>query len=148
VSDLREPKVGGHYRLMFAPSEYLAADELMGRDVTVTIKAVSIGELPIEGSSKTEKKPIVEFEGRAKKLALNKTNAKTIAKLYGVITADWVGRAVTLHQDKTKLKGQTVDCIRIRPTVPKVAPKTRGTEPDQVGDGPPPDDVALPGGAS
>ncbi|MDQ3096795.1 MAG: hypothetical protein M3Q61_01325 [Chloroflexota bacterium] len=123
---------------MFAPSQYLAADELLGRDVTLTISAVSIGELPIEGSSKTEKRPIVTFKERPKQLVLNKTNSKTIARLYGVITKDWLGRAVTLYQDKTKLKGQTVDCIRIRSSVPpaKVTPPTML---DQDGEQVPPD---------
>ncbi len=138
MSEPVEPRAGGHWRQMFAPSQYLAADELLGRDVTLTISAVSIGELPIEGSSKTEKRPIVTFKERPKQLVLNKTNSKTIARLYGVITKDWLGRAVTLYQDKTKLKGQTVDCIRIRSSVPpaKVTPPTML---DQDGEQVPPD---------
>lgn len=113
-----EPEAGGHYRRLFPPSEFLAADELIGRDIAMTIKSVSIGEIPIAGTSKSEKRPVIEFAERPKKLVLNRTNAKTIAKLYGVMTKDWIGRAVTLFPTTTKLKGETVDCIRIRPSIP------------------------------
>ena len=112
-----EPKAGGHYRLMF-PTDYVAAPELQGRDVTVTIKSVSIDAMPLAGSTKKEKRPIIQFEETPKKLVLNKTNAKVIAKLLGVITNDWIGHRVTLYPTTTKFGPDTVDCIRVRDRLP------------------------------
>lgn len=133
---MSEPKAGGHYRLMF-PTDYVAAPELQGRDVALTIKSVSIDEMPLAGTTKKEKRPIVQFAETPKKLVLNKTNAKIIAKLLGVQTAEWVGKRVTLYPTTTKFGPETVDCIRVRPMLPP--PRTR--KGDATGDGPPPDDL-------
>lgn len=116
--------VDGHYRGMYKASEYLAADELpVDRDVVVVIESISLGDLPIEGSSKVEQKAVIKFEGRAKKWPLPKTVAKAIARLYGEKPKqDWIGKAVTLYRTTTKLKGETVPCIRIRAEKPKSVP--------------------------
>lgn len=55
-------------------------------------------------------------------LLLNKTNAKTIAKLYGNSPAAWVGKLISLFPSTTSVGGEDVDCIRVRNSVPKVKP--------------------------
>src|SRR5262245_41739846 len=67
-------------QLMF-PTDYLAAVEFKGKDVTLTIAAVAIEELKMKGGVK-ERKPVVSFEETKKKLVLNKTNADSIAEMY------------------------------------------------------------------
>lgn len=136
---MSDPKAGGHYRLMF-PTDYVAAPELQGRDVAVTIKSVSIDEMPLAGTTKKEKRPIVQFEETPKKLVLNKTNAKTLAKLLGVQTMEWIGRRVTLYPTTTKFGPETVDCIRVRDKLPPAKSKS-STKQDATGDGPPPGDL-------
>jgi len=108
------------YRSMF-DSEYLGAWDLVGRDVTVTIDRVVAGTLTGAGGRKS-KKPFVFFVGKEKALALNKTNAKTVAAMYGADTATWPGQKITLYPTKTEMAGETVDCIRVRPGVPKDQP--------------------------
>jgi hypothetical protein len=49
----------------------------------------------------------------------NKTNCKTLAAMYGNNTDDWVGKSCTLYVGQCEAFGETVDCIRIRPGVPK-----------------------------
>jgi hypothetical protein len=49
---------------------------------------------------------------------LNPTNRKTIQQLYGVKPSAWVGQCITLYPTTTEMAGATVDCIRVRPTVP------------------------------
>lgn len=98
---------------------YLGAWDLQGRDVTVTIKGVVRGDLRSPGSKKTTRKPVVEFERTEKRLACNKTNANTIAGLYGFDTKAWIGKQITLYPTTTTFGRETVDCVRIRPTVPK-----------------------------
>lgn len=105
------------YRSMF-DRDYIGAWDLMGRDVTVTIAKVAPGVLTGKGNRK-DKKPIVHFEGREKGLALNKTNAKTIAGMYGNDTTKWVGKRITLYPTTTSFGSETgLDCIRIRSGVP------------------------------
>ena len=105
--------------LMF-PSDYLAAVELGGRDVTLTIKSVKREKLTMTGGA-TETKPVLFFENTKdsdKRLILNKTNASTIQQLYGSTAEDWIGQKITLYATTTKFGNETVDCIRIRNTNP------------------------------
>lgn len=100
------------YRLMF-PNDYLGAHEFMGKDVTKRIKSVAMEDLRVQGGKK-ERRPVVTFSDAKKKLVLNKTNAKTVAKLYGPDTKGWIGNPVTMYPTTCMLGRETVDCIRIR----------------------------------
>jgi hypothetical protein len=62
-------------------------------------------------------------------LELNPTNRKTIQQLYGTKPSAWVGQFITLYPTTTEMAGATVDCIRVRPTVPgKAAPAGRSNK--------------------
>lgn len=106
-----------HWRLMF-PTEYLAAPEFKGKDVTLTVKSISVEDLPLAGTSDKERRPVVRFAETPKKWVLNKTCAKVLARLYGNETASWVGKRVTLYPTTTKFGRETVDCIRVRDKAP------------------------------
>jgi len=98
--------------------EFLYSFDLQGRDVTVTISKVTAGKLVGQGG-KSNKKPIIYFQGKEKGLGLNITNARTIAAMYGGFESEkWIGKRVTLYPTTTTFGSQTVDCIRIRPSVP------------------------------
>lgn len=98
--------------LMF-PSDYLAAVEFKGRDVTLTIKAVNMEDLVMVGGGK-KRKPVLSFNGTKKKLVLNVTNASAIASMYGAEAKAWVGKKVTFYPTKAKFGRNTVDAIRVR----------------------------------
>ncbi len=110
------------YRAMF-DRNYFSAFELNGKDATATIERVEAGKMPVRGSSKTERKPVVYFRGSPRGLALNKTNAKTIAAMYGNKTEDWIGKRITVFPTTTQFGSQTVECIRVRPKVPGTGTK-------------------------
>jgi len=124
------------------PNAYLSADDFRGADVTMTIARLTVEDLRTNGGS-TEKKPCLYFveiedkhkRGRMddnKKLVLNKTNAKTIAAMYGNETDDWVGKRITLYPTTTKFGRDTVDCIRVRPSKPRAAQaRKQNREPDE-----------------
>ena len=98
---------------------YIYAYDLEGRDVTVEIVRVTGGTLVGTGG-KSNKKPVLYFKGTEKGLALNITGARVIAGMYGGFDADkWLNKRITLYPTTTTFGSQTVDCIRIRPTVPK-----------------------------
>lgn len=104
------------YRSMF-DSEYLRAVDLEDADAVFIIASVEAGEVGEEG----KKQPIITFEGQEKKFGCNRTNAVTIANLYGNDTRQWKGKALTLFPTTTQFKGDTVDCIRVRPEIPRGA---------------------------
>lgn len=98
--------------------DYIYAFDLAGKDVTVTISRVEAATLTGQGGRKT-KKPVVFFEGKDRGLALCKTNSKQIAALYGNDTDKWLGKKITLYPTTTMFGTETMECIRVRPQVPK-----------------------------
>lgn len=114
------------YRKMYDDKEHFYAYDLEGRERTLEIARVVAGELTGEKNRKS-KKPMVSFVGEPKKLALNKTNGKIIAKLYGKDTEAWVGESITIYPTTTEFGGETVDCIRVRPERPSGGPGRQQT---------------------
>lgn len=128
-----------HWKSMM-DRDFIFAFDLAGKDVTVTIREVKAGSLTSNGGRKA-KKPVAYFKDKEKGLALNATNCKVIAKLYGNDTDAWSGKAITLYPTTTEMNGETVECIRVRPTVPRAAAGRNGkrdeappagAEPDQA----------------
>lgn len=92
-----------------------------GEDMVLTIKSVAV-EMITGENGKKENCPVAHWEEETKPMILNRTNMKMITKLYkSPYTEDWAGKRVQVGQDVTKLKGETVECLRIRPFVPRVA---------------------------
>ena len=107
------------YRSMF-DSKYVGAWDLPGgRDVVLVIDRVEAATLT--NARGTNKKPVVFFKKTEKGLVLNKTNGKAIAGMYGPHTSKWKGKPIALHATTTTVGGDVVDCIRVRPTVPRKA---------------------------
>ena len=99
--------------------EFIYAYDLEGRDVTVTIERVQGGTLIGEGG-KSNKKPVLYFKGSKKGLALNITNARTIAGLYVSFDSEkWLGKKITIYPTTTTFGSRTVECIRVRNVIPK-----------------------------
>lgn len=103
-------------RAMF-DSQWVGAWDLAGKDRTLEISGVKAAQITSQRG--TNKKPIVSFKGAKKQLILNKTMMRVVAAMYGFDTAAWIGKPVTLYATTTDVGGKTVDCVRIRPGVPK-----------------------------
>ncbi len=123
------------YRTFF-DKDYIGAWSLTdGKDVTVTITKVIGGQLTGVGGRKT-RKPVIYMQGTEKGLALNATNSKTIAGLYGNHVEAWVGKRVTLFKTTTTFGSEQMECVRIRPRVPP--PKGQKDDGQLSSDPPPP----------
>jgi hypothetical protein len=126
--------------------DFMYAFDLAGKDVTLTIDRVVGGQLVGTGGKKS-KKPLCHFkEGREPKpLALNATNCKTIAAMYGNDVENWSGKRITIYPTKTQMGGEEVDCIRVRPKKPAAA-RSAGNEPrePEPPQSPPLDDAGDP----
>lgn len=94
---------------IYGSGNFLKAADLQGRRHTVVISDWEISE------SKFGKQIVLSFEGKDKKLSLNKTNAQMITNLLNTDNPDnWVGKAISLRPDKTQNpEGAMVDCIRV-----------------------------------
>jgi hypothetical protein len=87
-----------------------------GAELVVTIKDIDFAECYDEGTKQKVKKQTVFFE-ETKPLVLNKTNTKTLKKLFSPNSdnpADAVGHRIVLKVEKVKAFGKTVDAIRIK----------------------------------
>lgn len=111
------------------PSNFLKAEDLDGKTVTVTISEVTLEDLG-QGKKK-ETKLVAAFRGKDKKLVLNKTNSSTIAKLYGDDTDDWIGQRISIMPREVEFQGDMVLAIRVSLQKP-ASPAARQQEPVQL----------------
>lgn len=104
-----------HYKT-FTDQSYIGAYALNGQDLTVTIKAARKEEITGEGGRK-QVCFVLALEAPHKPIILNATNQKSLVRLYGTETDNWIGKQFTLYTSTTQLAGETRECVRIRPTV-------------------------------
>jgi hypothetical protein len=116
-----------HVDLLY-PGKYLKAADLRGKDVTVTISDIEPRHELQSTNGKKEKKPVVHMAGKEKLWIMNKTNAKTIAGIYGNEVTAWIGNRVILFPTTVQAGGQTHDCIRVRSNKPTKQEREPGEE--------------------
>ena len=108
----------GHWEELF-DSQFLRWFDLQGKPALVEIVKVYRKELVTDGGVKN-KRPILEYKQvqgsieEIKPLVLNKTNGRSIAIAHGGDFDEWPGKQVVFYQTQTQLRGETVNCIRIR----------------------------------
>lgn len=90
------------------PSNFLRASDLIGRKVTVRIRACALRDVGDD-----DQKPVLFFAGKEKGLVLNRTNWQSIADLYGDESDAWVNQPITLYPTKVQFRSKMVDAIRI-----------------------------------
>jgi hypothetical protein len=97
--------------------DYIGAYSLDGKDRTV--KIISVCREEVTGDRGKKEMCIVAHLENEKPFIINRTNAKMITKLTGTPYIDkWVGARITLYPTTTSVGGETVECLRIRPTLP------------------------------
>ena len=91
---------------------FISGEDLIEKDVTLTIKAVGIDEA--FNGHKQEDVVVISFEETEKMMVLNKTNAKTITKRTGTVNVeDWKGFQLRLTCETVSAFGQQVLAIRV-----------------------------------
>ena len=109
-----------HWKLLTNPN-YLGGYSIPeGRDIIVTIDYVRREEVVGTGGKK-EFEVVAHLKDGVLPFILNKTNMKTIQKLYkSPYIEDWSGRAIQIYFDPTiKFGRETVGGLRVRDFVPK-----------------------------
>ena len=99
--------------------DYLGAYALVdGADMDLTIKSVDRDTIVGTGG-KREEVVIAHMVENVKPMILNRTNLKSLTKLFKTPYIDeWCGKRFTVYATTTKLAGEVVECLRIRPTAP------------------------------
>lgn len=117
------------------PSNFLKAEDLNNKSVVVVISEVEFDKI---GKDSTEsKKLILSFKGKEKKMVINKTNAKTLEKLYGDDTDLWIGKPIKIVTREVEFQGDVVWALRVsleKPAVPSPAAAPESPEPEPEDD--------------
>lgn len=102
--------------------DYLGAYCLTdGKDITLTIKETKKENVVGANGQKSECF-IAYFYESVKPMILNRTNCKTIEKLYKTPNIEeWVGKQIQVGSTRISAFGEMTDCLRVRPFVPKLS---------------------------
>lgn len=104
------------YRSMLSP--FIGAWDLDGKDVTVTIERFQAAKVKNKDGESPKILLFFKDSKTGKGMVVNKTNALTIAAMYGKDVSQWVGKRITLWPTTTKFGNAIKECIRVRPTIP------------------------------
>lgn len=104
-----------HWRSLGPDPRYLAAYQLNGKEVTVTIDRV-VSERVTGSNGKTDTCRVMYFQGAKLPFICNVTNGTVCAKLYGSDTDAWKGKPITLYPTTIvdRITKETIDCIRFK----------------------------------
>lgn len=113
-----------HWKKLINP-DYLGAYSLNpGQDLILTIDIVIREKVTGTGGKKQEC-TVLHFKEKVQPMILNRTNAKTIAKVYNTnYIEDWAGKQVQIYAEKVDAFGEQVEALRIRPLVPQTQKPT------------------------
>jgi hypothetical protein len=90
------------------PSKYLKSADLQGTAQRVKIRDVVSEDIG------GDRKLIIYFAGKQKGMVLNKTNARTIADVFGDETDNWITGEIEVFAMKVDFQGRMVDGLRVR----------------------------------
>lgn len=108
--------------------DYLGAYSLDGTglsEIVLTIKEIKKERVTAQGGA-SDDCIVAYFEEKkyedkvvVKPMVLNKTNCKTIEKLYGSFIEDWLGKKIIIFATTTKYARDIVPCLRVKGELPK-----------------------------
>jgi hypothetical protein len=106
-----------HWKKLFN-YEYLGSYSIDGEDLVLTIASIDL-EMVTGNNGKKEECTVCHFAENQKPMILNRTNCKTIEKLYkSPYKEDWIGKQIRIYSEKVSAFGTVTDALRIRPQIP------------------------------
>lgn len=102
--------------------DYLGAYSLPdGKDITLTIKETK-KEMVTGANGQKSECFVAYFHENVKPMILNKTNCKTIEKLYKTPNIEeWINKRIQIGSVRINAFGEITDCLRVRAFIPKPA---------------------------
>lgn len=113
-----------HWKKVFNPDYLSDAHFLPDEEKILTIAMAKEEDIPIAGTSKTDRRPVLYFtEKGIKPMVINKTNGTTLQRMFKTpYMQNWPGHKIKVYVDATvKFKGEVVGGLRIRPKEPVAA---------------------------
>lgn len=106
--------------------DYLGAYSLPdGKDIILSIKETK-KETVVGNNGQKSECFIAYFHENVKPMVLNKTNCKTIEKLFKTPNIeDWVNKQIQIGSTRISAFGEMTDCLRVRPFAPKLPEDAR-----------------------
>lgn len=107
--------------------DYLGAYSLEGvNEITLTIKEIKKERVTANGGN-SEDCIVTYFNETAvgsvvvKPMVMNKTNCKTIEKIYNTGEIEnWIGKPITIFATTTKFARDVVPCLRVKAEIPQL----------------------------
>lgn len=110
-----------HWKTLINP-EYIGS-YMVQTDTVIEIEKV-VRELVTGTGGKKEECTVAYLKG-TKPFILNRTNQKMITKLLkSPYIEDWAGNRITVYSTTTSVAGETTECLRVRPILPKEVDNT------------------------
>lgn len=102
-----------NWEVMF-PGRFIKSAEFAGKKPTLTIKSITLEDLP-EDKGGTKRRGIISFKETPKALVLNRTNGTAFKAMFGVETDAWVGKRITLWAAPftDPFTGEQITAIRV-----------------------------------
>lgn len=102
--------------------DYLGAYSLPdGKDIILTLKETK-KEMVTGSNGQKSECFVAYFHENAKPMILNKTNCKTIEKLFNTPNIEeWVNKQIQIGSTRINAFGEMTDCLRVRPFAPKLS---------------------------
>lgn len=95
------------------PSRWLKPGDLKGQPCVLEIERAAYEAVKFNG--KEQKKPVLYFAGTGKALTVNAMNFDTLVEITGQSDSDdWAGHVIEVFPSTVEVRGETVNCIRIR----------------------------------
>src|SRR3990167_8334266 len=121
-----------HWKKLTNP-DYIGAYSLYanGKRTELTVKIKSVSLKKVKGADgKDQECMVAELEGQ-KPMVVNRTNAKTISRIYGTrFIEEWAGKPITLYIADIRAFGQDEEALRIKQQVPaKTLPELSPSHP-------------------
>lgn len=93
------------------------------KDLILTIASAQFEEVKNPITHQSDAKKVIRWKENYKPFIVNATNANSIIKSTGQkYLEDSIGCKIALYISQTKVMGDLVDCIRVRPKLPKNDP--------------------------
>lgn len=110
-----------HWKKLYNPNYFGCYCFESGKDIVLTIEKM-VQENVVGEGGRSELCTVMYFKEDVKPLICNKTNCKTIAKLFKTpIIEKWCGRKIQLYADNNvKFGKEIVQGVRVRSFLPKV----------------------------
>ena len=113
-----------HWKKLTNPN-YLGAYDFEPKEERI-VQIQSVSQELVKNTDGKDELCIVAKLHNSKPIILNKTNCKTISKIYGSPNIeDWTGKKITLFVASVRAFGETVDALRIKsekPALPELYP--------------------------